>query len=288
MRILVTGASGAIGVRLVEALRSRGLAVRAFVHRTEPPAHGGETVRGDLLDPSTLEAAVRGIDAVVHLAARTHARRARDYRALNVDGTRRLLDACRSEGTGRFVFMSSGAAVPGGGAYSESKLEAEAIVRERAREWVILRPREVYGPGMKEGIPRLLDWIRSGRRVPVIGSGRYELSPVHVDDVVQATAESVVRAEAAGRTFVLAGPESMTFLDLVDRLAARAGVPRRIVRVPALPLRAAVALLAPFGKGSLVPDQIPRLRVEKPSRIEEARRHLDFRPRSLEEGLARG
>ena len=93
--ILVTGASSAIGTRVVEQLRGQGRAVRALVRR-RPVANADESVAGDLGDASTLDAAVDGADVVVHLAAVTHARRSRDYVEANVRGTQRLLDAaCR-------------------------------------------------------------------------------------------------------------------------------------------------------------------------------------------------
>jgi len=285
MKVLVTGASSAIGRRVADELRRRGMAVRAMVHRRALRSSDFETIEADLVDPPTLEPAARGVDAVVHLAARTHARRASDYRRVNVDGTRALLAACSRAGVRRFAFVSSGAAVPGGGTYAESKLEGEALVRASGLDWVILRPREVYGPGLVEGVNHLREWVCAHRLVPVIAGGRARLSPVYLDDVALAIAESVVREGARHAAFTLAGPESIAYRDLVHRIARHLGVRRRTIRVPAFAVRTAARVMATFREGGLAPDQVARLVCEKPDDIEAARRLLDFHPRPLEAGL---
>ncbi len=125
--ILVTGASGALGDRLVPLLRSRGYTVRALVH-TQPVAGADELARGDLLDAASLDDAVAGTDAVLHLAARTHARSTADYRLVNVTGTENLARAAAAAGTRRFVYVSTRAISADGGGYSVSKRDAEAVV----------------------------------------------------------------------------------------------------------------------------------------------------------------
>ncbi len=285
MKILITGVSSALGQNLASRLGTAGGSVRGLVHRSHVEPKGWEAVSGDVTRPETLKPAVEGMEAVVHLAALTRAWNPADYFRVNVEGTKNLVRVCREQGVQRLVHVSSGAAEPGAGAYGESKRESEAVVRDSGLPWVLLRPREVYGPGTGESLQALFRWVRLFPWVPVIGDGTCTLSPVFLDDVVSAMAASVMRPDVTGRTFVLAGPEVLTWNDLVDRVAAFLGVRRRTLHLPVGSIHGAVRALAPFKKGFLVPDQIPRLLCAKSSDIEPARTFLDFHPRSLEEGL---
>ena len=142
--VLVTGAAGAIGARLLPALRAAGWRTRALVHRR--PAEGAdEQVPGDLGHAGSLQAATAGVGAVLHVAARTHARRDRDYRIVNAEGTARLVDAARAAAVERFVHVSTRAVSPHGGGYSRSKREAEELVRSAGLEHVIVRLPEFTG-----------------------------------------------------------------------------------------------------------------------------------------------
>src|SRR5262245_2847355 len=104
--VLVTGAAGGIGQRLLPALARADWRTVALVHR-RPVEGTAEVSRGSLNDWTSLRRAVDGADAVLHLAARTHARRSRDYWRTNVEGTERLLKAAEGAGVGRFVLVSS-------------------------------------------------------------------------------------------------------------------------------------------------------------------------------------
>jgi UDP-glucose 4-epimerase len=160
--LLLTGASGLVGSRLLPRLVQDGAACRALVRgdRTLPP--GATGVRGDLNDPSSLRTAVEGVDAVVHLAALF---RTTDDDAIwraNLDGTRNLVEAVRAYAPqARFVMVSTGnvydadALRPGRetdtctptAAYPASKLAAEALLRESGLTWAIVRLPFVYGDG---------------------------------------------------------------------------------------------------------------------------------------------
>ena len=162
---------------------------------------------------------------------------------------------------------------------------AEELVRASPMGWTVLRPAEVYGAG-SEGLNGLIERVREGHWVPVIGDGRARLAPVFIEDVVLGFAAAIER-EPRGETLILAGPEELTYRELVTRLGRHFGRRPRILPVP-LPLaRLAALLLATLlRRPPLTRDQIPRLLSPKPYDIEEARVVLGFSPRSLEEGLA--
>jgi nucleoside-diphosphate-sugar epimerase len=285
VRLLVTG-PGNLGARLLPQLARLGVRGRVLHRRAEVDVPAGwETVRADLAEPPSLARVCDGCDAVLHLAALTHSNDASRYERVNAAGTRHLLAAARQAGIGRFVHVSTRAIDPGGGAYSRSKLHAEAAVRHSGIPWTILRPAEVYGAG-GEGLAAVIERARQGRWVPVIGDGRYRLAPVFVDDVVAGLC-AAVQAPAAGHVLHLAGPEEISYLDLVERLAAYFGTRPRRVRVPGTVLHGAALLLSllRLRHPPLYADQVPRLLSPKPYEIDAAAAELGFRPRRLEEGL---
>jgi nucleoside-diphosphate-sugar epimerase len=286
MNILVTGASGGFGKPLIPALMTREkINIRILKHRSPVELPGSEQVSGSLGDLDSLMTATSGIDLVIHLAALTHSPDRDDYFEVNVKGTKNLITACARNKVTRFLYMSSGAAHPAGGAYSESKLQAEQWVKESGLEWTILRPREVYGTGGKEGINQLICWVQKWPVIPVIGDGRYSLSPVFIDDVVYATVEAVFNPGVSGNSYDLAGPEEMAYVALVGRLAAYFGVRRMKFFLPVFWVQAVAWFFKAIKVNALVPDQIPRLLCDKPFPENSAIPILNFYPRKLEDGL---
>lgn len=285
LTILITGASSNIGSALIRQLSNfPDLKIRAIVHRSLVNVPGCEIRLGDLNNRDLMVRALAGVDTVIHLAALTKSKKESDYLDTNVVGTKNLLDACLEQGVEKIIHVSSQAASLTGGSYSRSKLEAEECVKESSLKWVILRPSQVYGQG-DDSIERLIWWIRSYACVPVIGAGESKLSPVYIDDVVSAMALSIFVDEIENETIVLAGPEELTYDDLVDRIACYFGVKRFKIHLPEGLVKLAVAVLSKLGMDLLVPDQIPRLLCEKFYEIDLARTKLDYSPRYLEDGL---
>jgi nucleoside-diphosphate-sugar epimerase len=240
-------------------------------------------VPGDLADAPSLRAGATGASAVLHLAAQTHARRERDYRAINVDGTAHMLQAAQVAGVERFVHVSTRAVSPDGGAYSRSKLEAEELVRSAPLEDVIVRLPEVYGAGGREGIDDMLRRARAGSPIPVVGRGTELLCPVHVDDVTGPLVAALSAPAAAGRTYTLAG-DCHTAREVAEACARAHGGRSRIVGVPSalVVLACAGARILPL---PVYPDQLARLKAEKSEPSPDAGDDLGFAPRPLEGGL---
>lgn len=281
--VLVTGASGKLGGLVCELLGEAGFSVRALRHRR--PVAADEVVSGDVTDRASLGSAVAGAAAILHLAGLTHSRNPAAYRRVNAGGTANLAAAATRAGVGRMVLASTRAATPEGGAYARSKLEAERIVREAAIPEVVVRLPEVYGAGGREGVDRIIELVRAGRRAPVVGDGEDELCPVSADEAARALVAAVISAPAAGRVYTLAGP-CLTTAAFVEACVRAFGSPSRPLRVP----RAAVAIAARAGRVlplPIYPDQPARLRAPKPPPSPEAAADLGFRPEPLEVGLKR-
>ena len=287
MNILLTGASSSIGGALIKHLSgSVDLKIKAMVHRSLVNFSGCEARQGDLNNPNLLTRAVDGIDTVVHMAALTRSVRESEYFQTNVAGTQNLVDACVLAGVKRIIYISSRAASLDGGGYSRSKLEAEECVKKSGLQWLILRPSEVYGQGAGDTINRLIRWVRRYPLVPVIGTGQARLSPVYIDDLVSAIERLIFNEKLISETILLAGPEDLTFDELVDRIAEYFGVRRFKLHLPAGLVKFAATVLSSFGMRILVPDQIPRLLCSKDQDISKTSALISYSPRKLEEGMA--
>ena len=244
MRVLVTGASGFVGGAACAELVARGHDVLALVRRpgSEPP--GTKAVAGDVTAPAHLRAALAELkpDCVVHLAAEIASQRSADkIQAVNVEGTRNLLEAAEAAGVARFVFASTVVTGEANGrvlredeplpvetAYGRSKQEGERLVRESGLHGVVVRPGHVYGPGgwyEHEFVRRL----RQPVRFAVIGRGDNWWDVVRVEDVATVLADAVERAPD-GAVYHVADDEPLTFYDFVKLTADALGVgpPRRV------------------------------------------------------------
>lgn len=288
MRILVTG-PGHLGRPLLAELHRKGI-TGAVLHRgvsaVLPP--GWQSVRADVTRPESLAGVCTDYDEVLHLAAVTHSKQSARYNEVNAAGTRNLVAEARRAGVRRFTLVSTRAISPAGGAYSESKIRAEEIVRESGLAWNILRPAEVYGgsSGAHDGISALIERCRQGRWVPVAGDGSPRLAPVYLDDVIDGMCRAVTFTGHGG-VYVLAGPEEMTYLQLIQRLAAYFHTEPRTIGVPAGLLTIAARLLAllPLERPPLYPDQVARLFSAKSLDAGAAFQAFGFTARPLEQGL---
>jgi nucleoside-diphosphate-sugar epimerase len=278
--VLVTGAGGSLGRLVVEQLRGR-FRVRALMHRSA--VAGDEVAHGDLATGAGVEAAVEGVDVVVHLAAVTHARRASRYDLVNDIGTRLLVEAAARARVERFVQVSTRAIDVRGGAYSRSKARAEAHVRRAPFDWVVVRVAEVYGIDSHEGVDALVAAARAGRPLLLVGRGGHEVCPVHGLDAAASVVAAVDSAEAVGRVYTVGG-ECMTVAEFADQCRAAFGSRSRVVQIPE-PVVAVLSRLASVAPLPLVPDQLARLRAPKERPSSDVSRELGVHPRSVTEGL---
>ncbi len=289
MNVLVTGASGFIGQALVLRLAAEGHEVRALARRpdavaAQPRVH---PFAGDMVDPASLDRATEGMDAVVHLACATGVTDGARVREVNVDGTRALLDAARRHGVKRFVFVSTISATRRRmGPYGRTKKEGEAMVAHAGLEWVTVRPSLVYGSAPVGLFATLAGYLRSLPVVPVIGDGRIELDPIHVDDVCEVIAQCLTRADVVGKTYDLLGPDRVTFDEFLARLAAELGIRKPVVHIPGGIALMMASMLGVVSKRPPVSvDNV--LGMTSPAQVDRAPAQRDFRIRwtPLADGL---
>ena len=286
MKILITGASCALGKNLTsELLKTEQFSIRLLEHRSLVRKENCEIFQGGLQDIDSLGTACSEIDTVVHLAALTHSFSRKAYFEINEEGTKNLITACKEKNVRRFIFVSSAAASEEGGDYGVSKLRCEELIKESDLDWVILRPSEVYGLKMEEGIGKLVAWVEKFPIIPVIGDGSYFLSPVSVDDLVQVMVEILSNDSIEKETLNLCGPEKMTMNELIDRLAQIQKVQIKKIYLPIWFVKIAIGVLSIFKSSIAFSDQIPRLLCRKDQSIDKTQAIIPYNPKKIEEGL---
>jgi len=263
MRWAISGGAGFLGLHLARKLVAEGNEVRTLDLAPLDDAeleHSVEELRGDVRDPGAAARLVDGADVLVHAAAALPIQASREaIRSVNVEGAAVTLAAALEARVGRTVLISSTAVygIPkhhplredaplvGVGHYGESKIEAERVARRAGRrglEVVILRPKTFIGPERLGVFEILFDWIREGRRIPILGDGSNRYQLLAVEDLVDATV-SAASAEVAGETFNIGATEFGTVRSDLEGLIAHAGSGSRLRPVPAKPAELALRTL---------------------------------------------
>ena len=307
MNVLVTGATGFTGGHLGRYLAGGGHTVAALVRpRSEARAqdlktHGIDVRLGDLTDPDSVRHAVAGCEVVYHIAATYREAGQSDaaYTRVNVDGTRHVLEAALAAGVRRVVHCSTGgvhghianppadenASFAPGDVYQQTKLEAERLAADVGRrsslEVVIVRPIGIYGPGDTRFL-KMFRGIARGR-FPMLGSGEVYYHLTFIDDLVRGIELAGTVPGAAGREYLLAGPEYTTLNELAETIAAELGVRPPWIRFPVWPVWIAgavcEAICVPLGvEPPLYRRRVDFYRKSRAFTTARARRELGYNP----------
>jgi nucleoside-diphosphate-sugar epimerase len=267
MRVAVTGGNGFVGRHVLAALRARGHDAVGLV-RSEKAVRvvqdaGGVAYRIAELGGESLPDALRGSQAVVHTAQIGAERGEATYEAVNVGGTRAVAEAAGRAGVRRLVFLSGlgvahyGLARRTTNRYFLSKLAAELLLYSSGLEVAVLRPSYILGPG-EAFLPAILQAMDAGE-VEIPGDGAYRMQPIAVSDacaVVVALLEGVRRDRPT--VLELVGPEPISFLDLLRRVAKRSGATREPspLRIRSTPIDEAERQAAAGGYQGMSADEL--------------------------------
>jgi len=323
LKALVTGGGGFLGGAIVRALVTRGDSVRSLARGDYPElkALGVEALRGDVNDPAAIGPAAEGCDVVFHAAAKAGVWGPyREYYRANVEGTRRVVAACRAGGVGRLVYTSSPSVVFDGrdmrGAdesapyparheapYPATKAEAERLALAANGPGLAvaaLRPHLIWGPEDNHLVPRIVARGRAGR-LRRIGRETKLIDATYIDNAAEAHVLAADRLAAgpdsppAGRAYFIAQGEPLPVWDLVDAILAAAGLPPVTRTVPAWAAHAAGAAFEGLYRLGRIGAEPPMTRFVARELttahwfdLGAARRDLGYNPRvSTSEGLRR-
>lgn len=288
-KCLVTGATGVLGVPLVQLLLDRGHMVRALARRPiSGDQFGGpvEVVEGDLCDSEAVERAVAGVDWIFHLAAKLHindpGEEARgEYISVNVEGTRNLLAAAAARPVRKFVFFSTinvygpaatneylteASSLGPAGIYAETKVSGERLVlaaKNIAQQdiGIVLRLAAVYGSRMKGNYLRLAQAISKGRFV-FVGKGLNRRTLVHQSD---AAAAAVLAAECAkgGSIYNVTDGSVYTLREIADAVGDALGKKVTRIHLPIEPVRVGITAVETLARNLGIRPPVSRGLLDK-------------------------
>ncbi|MBM3942176.1 MAG: NAD-dependent epimerase/dehydratase family protein [SAR202 cluster bacterium] len=288
MLVLVTGATGFLGRRVVWELLGRGHQVRALAHSRPRqdlfPEGSVDWIQGSVSDTNTLALACHRADAVVHLVAIIRQRKGATFDQVNRQGAANLAAAAKASGTvGKLVHVSViGAADAAASAYLRSKWQGEQAVVSSGLPYTILRPSLIFGEG-DEFLNSLAGVVRIFPVVPVVGSGRNLFQPIAAEDVAQCAALALERDDLNGQTVEIGGPQQVTYAQLLRLIARTLGQRRLYARVPVWLMRLNVAVLEKVQpRPPVTSEQLRLLPVRNVAEPDSVERVFGFTPRSME------
>ena len=273
---MVSGGTGLLGQGLLRVLRESGEhEVRCLVRTTSSVERlqGLELAYGDALDAGSIEKALRGTDAFVHIAGIQFTPWVLE--AMHRAGVERLVVAGSTSAHSRFVFRSA------------PRSANETLLAGSGLSWTVVRPSMIYGSELDHNMHKLLRFLDRSSVFPLFGSGENLWQPVYYEDVARGMYEALVRKEAVGSTYDLPGARPLRYVDLVRVAAGALGKKVRILRIPAEPVRRGLLIAEKFGvRLPVKSEQVLRLREDKVYSYEKAREELGYAPRAFEEGIA--
>jgi NADH dehydrogenase len=268
--ITVVGGTGFLGTYVVRRLLKDGWQVRVLCRDPQGPQTGTVKTQGylgqvsveyaDLSRPKTLEGKLAGSYAVINLVGVLYEKGSQKFAALHAKGAETLATMAKEAGAKRFIQVSAlGVDKAAKSRYARTKIQGEQAVRQVFPNATILRPSVIFGRE-DNFFNQFASMARFAPLLPVIGGGRTKFQPVYVDDVAQAVAVCLNRADTQGQTYELGGPEVMSFRQIIDYVLDVTGRENGVIDLPfmvaGLMGTAAEFLPKPF----LTRDQVTLLR----------------------------
>ena len=258
MRVAIFGGSGFVGSYLVDALIAAGhepsLMVRLGSERKVRQVERCRLVAGNLSSTTAIDATLENCDAVIYSVGilKESPKQGITFEELQYNGVVRVAESAKTRGISRFLLMSANGAKSTGTPYQETKFRAEEHVRASGFDVTIFRPSVIFGePRGRMEIGTQLYAEMISPPIPAVGfftgwrpyRGAVAMSPVHVEDVAQAFLTALRESSTIGKTYVLGGPEVLSWAEMLRRIARTVGRKKWILPMPIGIMKLAAALL---------------------------------------------
>src|SRR5579875_3393613 len=297
---LITGGAGFLGINLTRYLLARGHAVTSLdIAAFDYPdvRDRVRVIRGDIRDRAAVDAAMEGVDIVVHAAAALPLYRKEDIFSTDIDGTRNVVDSAYQHQVDRLIHISSTAVygipdhhplreddrLDGVGPYGKAKIRAEAICLEYRRKGMcitIIRPKSFVGPERLGVFALLYDWARERRTFPMIGSGNNRYQLLDVEDLCEAIYLAATGDKSkVSDTFNIGAKEFTTMKEDYQAVLDYAGFGKKIVPLPAWPMIWALRVLEFYHLSPLYKWVYETAHKDSFVPIEKAEQILGFEPK---------
>jgi NADH dehydrogenase len=282
LKVLVTGANGFVGKNIVSRLKSN-FSVNCLVRNKNYKNAGVKTYYFNTYEDKSLEDSVANSDVIIHTAALIHGKR-KDMFSANVLFTKKLISLAKKHKIKHFIYISTENVEHDlNDIYTETKRNAEKEVKT-FKNHMILRPTIMYGIGDEKYVTKLIRMIKKYPLIPVIGSGKNKFQFVHVQDLC-IIIENAIKNNITG-TYVVAGPESITYNDFTDLLFNEIGVRRATIKIPVPILKPIAHLLnSVFTFPPITPAQLDNISKNREYDIRKIVNIFKYRPTPLREGL---
>lgn len=275
--IVVTGAGGFVGSRLVARLRQAG-------HEVRPLLRPG----ADLTKPATLPPLLEGADAIAHCAAIVASHKEPypgAYEAINHGGAENLARAAKAAGVGRIVALSGITKPAPPGTYMATRNAADAAIRGSGVPWTILQPSILFGEGA-EFIAALAGIVRVSPVVPLIGGGGLAFQPLWIEDLLRCLETALTEERPRQAEVPLGGPERVTFKEVVQTICEVMGKRRLLLPLPLAIARQQARLMAALlPSPPLTPAALELFGFDNTTDADSVQRAFGFQPRGFREHL---
>ena len=257
MRVAIFGGSGFVGSYLVDALIAAGhepsLMVRLGSERKVRQVERCRLVAGNLSSTTAIDATLENCDAVIYSVGilKESPKQGITFEELQYNGVVRVAESAKRRGISRFLLMSANGAKSTGTPYQETKFRAEEHLRASGFDVTIFRPSVIFGePRGRMEIGTQLYAEMISPPIPAIGfftgwrpyQGAVAMAPVHVEDVAQAFLTALRESSTIGKTYVLGGPEVLSWDEMLRRIATTVGRKKWILPMPIGIMKLAAAL----------------------------------------------
>lgn len=283
-RILITGGNGFLGKNLVAEYQDL-LPVKCLVRDRNFESQNAKVYYFKTYYDDSVAEAISQSDVIVHCASMLHGRKDEMY-AANVNFTRILLDLSEKYNIKQFIYISTeNVQQKNTDLYTVTKQCAENEVR-KFKNHTILRPTVLYGPGDTKYVTKLIKIMKQYPIVPVLGSGKNKFQFLYVADLIRVIKSSF--EQKIYGTYVIAGPDSITYNDFTNALLKHLKISKPVVRIPVFLLKP-LSYLLDFILASppLTPTQLENLAKDRDYDISDIVNLFDYKPTSLNNGLSK-